>query len=78
MSRFNLSILYSHLGRLEDSLTAAQESLALYRDLMKNNHAVFFKPKVRRGLKRLARALSKLGREDEASQALEEAAELST
>ena len=72
MSRFNLSILYSHLGQLEDSLTAAQESLVLYRELMRS-YPVVFKVKVVRGLKRLARCLSRLGREDEASKALEEA-----
>ena len=67
--------MLSALGRREAALQAAEEAVALYRELARARPDAFT-PDLAMSLNNLANMLSDLGRREAALQAAEEAAEL--
>ena len=71
----NLANRVSALGRREEALEAAQEAVALYRDLAAARPDAFI-PNLAMSLNNLANVLSGLGRREEALEAVQEAVAL--
>lgn len=71
----NLAATLADLGRREDALDAAQNAVALYRDLARTRPGLFT-PNLAGSLNNLANMLSNLGRHEYALDALQEALDL--